>query len=446
MDNSITIGQPAIANVAATSPLTRLLRLFGDVRQGEAPLVLLLVANIFVTLAGYYVCKTVREPLILISGGAAMKTYASAGQALLLMGFIPLYSWFASRVDRTRLLLGLSMFFIVNLELFWAAGHANVPHIGIAFYVWVGIFSNAVIAQFWSYGNDLFDKPTGERLFPIIAIGMTLGSPLGAAFAQALFARGADPYALLQIVVVCLVGSIALYWIVERGWKQRSGRPASPLRAGGNGFALLATSPYLGTICLLLLVLNLVNTTGEFVLSSAVVERANQLAASDPDFNKAAYIGAFYGNYFFWVNVVAVVLQSFVASRLVKRFGLGGVLFALPLVALGAYGAIAFGAGFAVVRLAKTAENATDYSIMNVARQMLWLPTSREEKYKAKQAADTFIVRAGDVLSAILVWVGTTVLSLGPHGFAFANLALVVVWLSLAYVLLRGYQRRSLPA
>ena len=130
---------------------------------------------------------------------------------------------------------------------------------------------------------------------------------------------------------------------------------------------------------------------------------------------------------------------------IMKRFGLGGVLFALPLVALGAYGAIAFGAGFTVVRLAKTAENATDYSIMNVARQMLWLPTSREEKYKAKQAADTFIVRAGDVLSAILVWVGTTVLSLGPNGFAFANLALVVVWLSLAYVLLRGYQRRSLP-
>ena len=188
MDDSITIGQP-IATIAATSPLTRLLRLFGDIRQGEAPVVLLLVANIFVTLAGYYVCKTVREPLILISGGAAMKTYASAGQALLLMGFIPLYSWFASRVDRTRLLLGLSMFFIVNLELFWAVGHANVPNVGIAFYVWVGIFSNAVIAQFWSYGNDLFDKPTGERLFPIIAIGMTLGSPLGAAFAEALFAR-----------------------------------------------------------------------------------------------------------------------------------------------------------------------------------------------------------------------------------------------------------------
>jgi AAA family ATP:ADP antiporter len=443
VQDSLAAGRQAIGTESAAAPLTRLLRLFGDVRDGEATTVLLLAANIFITLAGYYVCKTVREPLILTSGGAEMKSYAAAGQALLLMGFVPLYSRFASRVDRMRLLLGLSIFFIINLELFWAAGLANVPYVGIAFFVWVGIFSNASIAQFWSYGNDLFDKPTGERLFPIIAIGMTLGSPLGAAFAEALFKQGADPYTLLQLAVICLIVSMGLYWLVERRSERRTQQAAPPALGGSNGFTLLAKSPYLGMICLLLLVLNLVNTTGEYVLSSAVVDRANALAAADPSFNKSAYIGAFYGGYFFWVNVLAVALQGFLASRLVKWFGLGGVLFALPLVALGAYGAIALGAGFAVVRIAKTAENATDYSIMNVARQLLWLPTSREEKYKAKQAADSFVVRAGDVLSAVLVWVGTTLLALSPHGFALANLALVLVWLSLAYVLLRGYQRRS---
>ena len=82
-------------------------------------------------------------------------------------------------------------------------------------------------------------------------------------------------------------------------------------------------------------------------------------------------------------------------------------------------------------------------AIMNVARQMLWLPTSRVEKYKAKQAADTFIVRIGDVLSAGLVWVGTTRLTLGPRGFASANLLLVLVWLALSYLLWREYRRRS---
>jgi AAA family ATP:ADP antiporter len=169
------------------------------------------------------------------------------------------------------------------------------------------------------------------------------------------------------------------------------------------------------------------------------------MAAADPSFNKGAYIGAFYGSYFFGVNILAVVLQSFVASRLVKVFGIAGMLFALPLVAFGAYGLVALGAGLTIVRVAKTAENATDYSIMNVARQMLWLPTSREEKYKGKQAADTFIVRSGDVMSAGLVWVGTTVLTLSHRGFALTNLVLVLVWLSLAYVLIREYQRRTAP-
>jgi AAA family ATP:ADP antiporter len=409
------------------------------------------MTNIFVVLAGYYVCKTVREPLILLGGGAEMKSYAAAGQALLLMGFVPLYSWFASRVDRIRLLLGVSLFFILNIELFWLAGQAGLPYLGIAFFIWVGIFNNAVVAQFWSYGNDLFDKPTGERLFPLIGIGATLGSPLGAGLAERLFKRGIDPFTLLQLAVFCLVLSMLLYWLVEQREGHRRAQRAERLDRGKNGFALLLNSPYLGMICLLLLMLNMVNTTGEYILSSYVVGQANQLAAAQGGFAtpeledafKTAYIGGFYGNYFFWVNVLTVALQTLVASRLVKYFGLGGALFALPFVALGAYGALAAGAGLTLARIAKTAENATDYSIMNLAKQMLWLPTNRQEKYKAKQAADTFVVRSGDVLSALLVWVGTTILAFGPRAFAFTNVLLVTVWIALSYILLREYRRQA---
>jgi AAA family ATP:ADP antiporter len=49
---------------------------------------------------------------------------------------------------------------------------------------------------------------------------------------------------------------------------------------------------------------------------------------------------------------------------------------------------------------------------MNTARQLLWLPTSREEKYKAKQAIDAFFMRGGDLLSAVVVYLGTHVLRL----------------------------------
>jgi len=420
----------------------RLLRVFGDVRSGESGTALLMLTNIFLILAGYYICKTVREPLILASGGAELKSYAAAGQALVLMLFIPLYSWFASKVDRARLIFGVTLFFVLNLELFWLAAKLGVPYLGVAFFIWVGIFNNAVIAQFWSYGNDIYHREIGERLFPIIGIGATLGSPIGSGLAERLFSVGIGAYSMLHITAFILVLSMGIYWLVERreGRRRQRSDGGERLKGGDGGFALLAKSPYLRLICLLLILLNLVNTTGQYVLDKYVLAEAAQRAAASASFNKEAFLGTFYGGYLFWVNVLTVIIQALLVSRIVKYLGLAGALLALPVVALGAYGLVISGATLAVVRLAKTAENASDYSIMNTARQMIWLPTSREQKYKAKQAADTFIVRVGDMLSACLVYVGTTLLHFGPQRFAFANILLCLLWLGVGILLLRQYR------
>jgi AAA family ATP:ADP antiporter len=307
------------------------------------------------------------------------------------------------------------------------------------FFIWVGIFNNAIVAQFWSYGNDLYRLDAGQRLFPVIGIGMTLGAPLGAALAEWLFKAGVKAYTMLHVTAAILLVSLALYALVERReLGRRHQAPPAALQRGG-GFALLARTPYVRLICLLLVVLNLVNTTGGYVLDKAVVSQAALVARGDGVVEEA-FIGAFYGRYYFWVNVLTALVQALLVSRIVKYAGIAGALLALPVVALGAYGSVLAGATFAVIQWAKTAENATDYSVMNTARQMLWLPTSREEKYKAKQAADTFVVRIGDMLSAGLVFAGTTWLGLGLRGFAGANLLLVALWIAVAILLLREYR------
>jgi AAA family ATP:ADP antiporter len=421
--------------------LDRLLRVFGDVQAGESVTAVLMLTNIFLILAGYYIAKTVREPLILASGGAEAKSYAAAGMALVLMGFIPLYSWFASKVDRIRLIFGLLLFFIVNIEMFWLGAHLGVPYLGVAFFIWVGIFNNAIVAQFWSYGNDVYRPDVGQRLFPVIGIGATLGSPVGSWMAAQLFRAGVSAYNMLQITAVILVISMGLFALVERREgvrRARGGAPTSRLEAGSGGFVLIGRSHYLRLIALLIVLLNLVNTTGEYILGRVVVMQAARLSAARPDFHEEAFIGAFYGEYNFWVSIGAIVIQALLVSRIVKHLGLAGAVLALPIVALGAYGSIVTGAAFlSTIRWAKTAENATDYSVMNTARQMLWLPTRREEKYKAKQAMDTFVVRAGDVLSAGFVYVGTTLLALDTRGFAGTNLLLIGLWLVTAVLLIR---------
>ena len=426
---------------AAARPgaLDRLLRVFTDVEAGEAGTALLMFVNLFLLLLGYYVLRTIREPLILASG-AEVKSYASAGQALTLMGFVPLYGWFSSKVDRSRLILGFVLFFALCIELFSLAGHAGVPHVGVVYYIWVGIFSLATIAQFWSFANDVYRREAGERLFPFIFLGATLGAPVGAKVAEWLFEAGVGPYNMMHVTTALLLVHLALYRVVER---REAGRPgqaaaAAPLSPAG-GFGLVFRSPYLRLLALLIVLLNVVNTTGNYIVDKSVVAAANAAMAADPTLSRDAFFGAFYGRFAFYFSTLGLLLQAFVVSRVVKYLGMPGVLLALPLVALGGYSLVAAGAGLALIRWAKIAENATDYSVMNTARQLVWLPTSRDEKYKAKQAIDTFFVRTGDVLQAVVVFAGTTWLGLGVRGFAVANVLLVVAWLAVALLLLREY-------
>ena len=65
------------------------------------------------------------------------------------------------------------------------------------------------------------------------------------------------------------------------------------------------------------------------------------------------------------------------------------------MIALISYSVLAVAPLLAVVRWTKVLENSTDYSVMNTVRQALWLPTTREAKYKAKAAIDTFFTRGG---------------------------------------------------
>jgi AAA family ATP:ADP antiporter len=441
----------------------RFLGLFADVREGEGMTAILLMFNLFVLLTAYLVIKTVREPLILSGGGAEVKSYAAAGQALLLLLVVPWYGSFASKVNRIKLINWVTLFFISHLFAFYILAQLQVP-LGVAFFLWVGIFNLLVIAQFWAFANDLYTREQGERLFAIVAFGGALGAILGPMVAGWLFAP-LGAYQLMLVAAALLAISIFITNAVNsREIRRRQTNPIeadteAPLGKKG-GFALVLGHRYLMLIALLMVVLNLVNTTGEFVLGKTVAEEAKRAVVTEEQQSAAvgdkskltsaqkekivhAFIGKFYADFFFWVSLVGAILQLFLVSRILKYVGVSAALFFLPVIALAAYSLIAFVPILGYIRLAKILENSTDYSLQNTARQTLFLPTSREAKYKAKAAVDTFFVRMGDVLSAIVVFIGTYWL-LNTRSFATINVALVAVWLVLVAVIGRHYKKLTL--
>jgi AAA family ATP:ADP antiporter len=139
----------------------------------------------------------------------------------------------------------------------------------------------------------------------------------------------------------------------------------------------------------------------------------------------------------FWQNILSLAIQFFLVSRIFKYLGIGGAVFVLPILALGSYSLIALAPVLALIRVTKIAENATDYSLQNTLRRALFLPTSREAKYKALQAVETFFWRTGDMLSAFITFVVVQWLALSVRGYAAVNLVIVVLWLVIAYKLYR---------
>jgi AAA family ATP:ADP antiporter len=426
-------------------PLERLLSPVADIRQNEAASALLMTLLVFLLLAAYYLLKTAREVLILTEGGAAVKSYSSAFQAMLLLFLVPAYGAFASRVSRVPLVTGVTLFFASNLVLFTLAIGAGM-RVGILYFIWVGIFSLMVVAQFWAFANDLYTSEQGKRLFPLIGVGASLGAWIGAVRAGALIGSR-TPSSLLLTAAVVLVICAAMVPLINRitvKAESQSKPKDEPLGREG-GWALIRGDRYLILIAALALLLNVVNTSGEYLFGRYVVEQAHSLvpgtgAAADAE--RARFIGETYSRLFGNVNLIGFLLQLFVVSRVFKYLGLERSLFIHPLVAATGYLLILRAPSLQLMEALKTADNSLDYSLGNTTRQALWLPTSREAKYKAKQAIDSFMVRAGDVASAGLVFVGEW-LSLSVPAFAAIQVVMVAAWLFVVVQLMAASRSRA---
>ena len=426
-------------------PLDGFLSLFTDVRSGEGPTALLLMANAFILLFAYYLLKPLREGLILGEFSAEAKSMAAAVMAVVLVFFVPLYSAIASRVDRIRLVTWVTLFFVLDLVVFFVLGRAGVQE-GIAFFVWVGIFNLMIVAQFWAFANDVYTPEAGRRLFAIVGFGSAAGAAIGPLVAGPLVKRF-GLYVPMLVAGGLLLVSIVLFRIIHaREHVARAGRgqPVADNQpiAGSGAFRLVFSQRYLLLIALLMLVYNCVNTNGEFILGKTVKALAHAQAppGTDPESFEKLKITEFYSGFFLWVNILTAVIQLFLVGRIFKWFGVRVALFVLPLLALGGYTLIAIAPVLSLIRGVKIAENATDYSLQSTARQALFLPTSREAKYKAKAAIDSFFVRMGDVLSWGFVSLAT-VLALTPGRFAVINIGLVLVWLGLVVGIVREHRK-----
>jgi AAA family ATP:ADP antiporter len=420
------------------------LALITKVRPGEGRAVALFGAHLFLILFSYYLFKAAREGLLLAKLSAADASYATAIIATLLIFIVPLYGQIRRRLDGPLLVIAVIAFFVGCLIAFWTLDRLGL-RVGFAFFVFVGIFGVMMIAQFWALAADSFNIKSGQRLFPAIMLAAQIGALAGTEFAEYFSVAIGTNHLLLVGATTLLVTAfftLPMHASVPDESRRLPHDTTPAARRIFGGFDVVARSRYLTLIAVMIVLVNWISSTGDFIHRSFVKEHfaAVASAASAPG-SQQDLISAYFGNFQFWFVLVGLSLQTLVVGRLFRWLGVATTLLIPPLVSLFGYGLFGFLPILTVIRLARIIESGTEYSVTNTARQALFLPTDRTQTYEGKTAIETFFWRFGDLLQAGVVFVGTHYLAMGAVQFALLNMVLAVFWTLAALAIGREFRR-----
>jgi len=190
--------------------------------------------------------------------------------------------------------------------------------------------------------------------------------------------------------------------------------------------------PYLRWIAASVVLLNLINSTGEFILA---------------DFVTASYsgkeIGAFYSTFYLYVNIATLVLQAFVVRPLYRVIGVGGALISLAAVNLIMYMSVLAFPVLAWFAIVKMADNSIDYSVANTTKQILFLPLDRFTRYEGMLAINTFFTRFGDLIQGGIIFVVISMLAMSPMVLVGVNIVLCLLWLFVTMNVSRRFKEQT---
>jgi AAA family ATP:ADP antiporter len=127
-----------------------------------------------------------------------------------------------------------------------------------------------------------------------------------------------------------------------------------------------------------------------------------------------------------------------------RRFGVGAALLFLPVAIL--FGSVGFLAMSTLLfaTMMSASDNALNYSINQSAKEALYVPTSRDEKYKAKAFIDMFVQRSAKLFAVGLNLAFVAVVGLaGVRWLSVGTILALAAWIPLARYLGRRFEDRA---
>lgn len=430
------------------------------IQRAELPLALLMSSYFFLVITSFWILKPLKKSLFIDfydqSGFPLLSWTMTAAQAELLakvlnmaVAFVAVvvFTWLARWLRRQQLTFIFSAFFLLS----FIAYSFIVDHPGgvtvWSFYLFGDLYATLMVATFFAFLNDSVTADAAKRLYGLVGLGGVTGGVFGSTTVRGLIATVTLSgwlwicvgLGLLIVLVAYASGRIVAMHpspadhvdVPEPVPSTSTTKPTrNPALAGAQ---LVWASPYLLSIVAIVGLYEIVSTVLDFQFTSTIAHYLDGPA-----------IGKQFSTVFAITNMVAMGVQLFLTSFMMTRLGVGVALFVLPVAILVGSSSFLVAPILWIGSLLNTVDNGFSYSINQSAKEALYVPTSREEKYQAKAFIDMFVQRLAKAIAVVLS-LGITVFFehfASLRWLSVFTILVTVVWIAAARY--AGHHFRSL--
>ena len=429
------------------------------VRKSELPLTLMMFSYFFLVITSFWILKPLKKALFIEfydqQGFSLFAWHMTAAQAELLakvlnmvVAFVAvaIFTWLARRFRRQQLTFIFTGFFLLSYILYSLIIAHPDPLTAWSFYLFGDLLSTLMVATFFAFLNDSVTPEAAKRLYGPIGLGGVVGGVIGTTFVRGLI----DDISLSGWLWICVVLSLLILVVAYAAGRlvdrdPSLAPPANPLSTVSDdvtratrrnpaleGAQLVLHSPYLFSIVGIVGLYEIVSTIMDFQFTSTIAHYLDGPA-----------IGRQLSTVFAITNVVSLCVQLFLTSWIMTRFGIMTALLVLPLVTLAGSGAFMAVPALWVGSLLNTVDNGFSYSINQSAKEALYVPTTPDEKYKAKAFIDMFVQRFAKAI-AVVISLGITVMFkdfTSLRWLSGCTMVIIVIWIAAARYAGKRFQR-----
>ena len=412
-----------------------------NIRKAELPLALLMFSYFFLVITSFWILKPIKKSLFIQfyekAGFDLFAWHLSGPQAELLakvlnmvVAFVAVavFTWLARHFRRQKLSFIFTFFFLACYVAYTFVIKSPKDFTIWTFYLFGDLFSTLMVATFFAFLNDSVTPDAAKRLYGLVGLGGVTGGVFGTTTVRALIAK----VHVQGWLWICFgLGLLILAVAFGAGRMVEKDPPPEPEpapaeveeKAKGNpaleGARLVFRSPYLLSIVAIVGLYEIVSTVMDFQFTSTIAHYLSGPA-----------IGKQFATVFAITNIVSMLVQLFLTSFVMSRLGVGVALMVLPVAAL------AGSMGFMVLPVLlmgsglNTLDNGFSYSINQSAKEALYVPTTKNEKYKAKAFIDMFVQRFAKAV-AVGVSLGITMVFREFSSLRYLSaftIGIIVVW------------------